>query len=58
MITRSQYLNGEATQREYYAQFVNDSVKNLVLLCVGAERIKNSTCPHLNDIPLVVWDRM
>lgn len=57
MITREQYMNKEATHREYYGQFVDQSVKDWVLGRIGIERILASTDPHLNDIHIEAWDR-
>lgn len=58
MFTRKQYLNKECSHREYYAQFVTEPVKARVRMCIGWERLKNSTDEHLNDIPLREWDRL
>lgn len=58
MITRQQYLNNEANHRQYYAQFVDDEIKNEVKRYIGIERIKASTDEHLNDIPMKNWDNM
>ena len=58
MITRMQYLKNEASHNEYYAQFVHAGVKNMVRLYIGESAIRNSTDPHLNDIPLVKWDSL
>lgn len=56
MITRKDYLDGKATHREYYAQFVTEQIRDLVRHGVGIERIKKSTDKHFNDIPLHIWD--
>lgn len=58
MITRKEYMAGACTHREYYAQFVTAGTKYLVIQAIGAERIKASTHPHFNDIPLAEWDRL
>lgn len=67
MITRKEYMASTtgksdeertALHRAYYAQFVTDAVKRLVVLHIGAERIANSTDPHFNDIPLAHWDAL
>jgi hypothetical protein len=62
---RSEYLDnyhgGEAgakLHRAYYGQFVTDKVRDVVLRCIGADVIKASTDPDLNDIPLAKWDCM
>ena len=31
MFTRQQYMNKEVTHNEYYAQFVTEHIKNIVL---------------------------
>ena len=56
MFTRKQRLNDECTHAEYYAQFINESVKDRVLKYIGLDAIKRSTDEHMNDIPLVQWD--
>lgn len=58
MFTRKQYLNHECSHREYYSQFVNDSIKNDVIQKFGIERLKNSTDEHFNDLPLSQWDQL
>lgn len=56
MKTRKEYLNGTVTHDEYWSQFVTDDVMSDVKRAIGYERIVNSKCPHLNDIPLSCWD--
>jgi len=56
MHTRKDYLNNLCTFREYYSQFVDQSVKNKVAQYIGVSRIVASTDEHLNDIPLKEWD--
>ena len=58
MRTRQQYLNGECTYKEYYAQFVTESHINKVVSIVGKDKLLNSTDKNLNDIPLIIWDRI
>jgi hypothetical protein len=58
MFTRAQYLNKECTHRQYWAQFVTPSMKAMVRSNIGLDRLKRSTDPHLNDIPLAQWDQM
>lgn len=45
-----------AVHRSYFAQYVNDAVKGLVLRYIGLEVVRRSKDPHLNDIPLHRWD--
>lgn len=54
--TRRQRLDNECTHREYYAQFVTEQDRMLVLEI--EDRIYHSTCPSLNDIPLKIWTNM
>jgi len=56
--TRTQCLNKECSHREFYAQFVNEDVKNRVRWGIGLDRILAATDKHLNDIPLKVWDTL
>lgn len=56
MITRKEYMDGIFTHEKYYSQFVDHNIKNLVTRSIGLHRIKSSTDPHFNDIPLHEWD--
>lgn len=47
-----------ARHRAYYAQYVNESTIAAVVRAIGAERLRASTDPHLNDIPLGEWDAL
>lgn len=60
MKTRQDYLKRECTHREYYAQFVTDSIKNIVASRFGVERLKNALLEdeHLNSIKLIEWDML
>ena len=58
MYTRKDYMNNECSHREYYAQFVNQSVISRVLSVIGKDKILASNDEHLNDIPLNLWDSM
>lgn len=58
MFTRAQYLDRQCTHREYWAQFVTEGMRRMVLQRFTIERLKRSTDPHLNDIPLMEWDAM
>lgn len=59
---RSEYMNGQGDKtllhRQYYAQFVTDNVRALVLHTIGRSRLISSTDAHFNDIPLQRWDAM
>ena len=58
MKTRQQYLNQEISHHEYYSQYVTAGVISRVKSFIGEKRIKESTNPHFNDIPLWEWDRI
>ena len=49
-------MNKECTFKEYYGQFVNDSITRIVSNCIGKQRIKDSKDLYFNDIPLKHWD--
>lgn len=57
MIQRQDYIDGEVSHREYYAQFVNTQILNLALR-IGKSRLIASSDSHFNDIPLNEWDRL
>jgi len=54
--TRKNYLDGDCTHRDYYAQFVSPGRPNHVAGIIGGDRLLASTDSHLNDIPLRHWD--
>ena len=56
--TRQEYLAGICTHADYYGQFVTPDTLQSMAWVIPLERIKASTCPHLNDIPLEQWDRL
>lgn len=56
--TRQQYLNNECTHRQYYAQYVNEEVKNNLAKNISIDRLLASTDEHLNDISLKEWDNL
>jgi hypothetical protein len=60
MKTRQDYLNGNCTHSEYYAQFVRESMKNAIGRNIGVERLKQAfkEDQNLNTIPLAIWDNM
>lgn len=67
-MTRDEYLSFSSLEytaaqrmeahRKYHAQFVSEATIRFVVECIGADVIKASTDPHMNDIPLRHWDRM
>ena len=58
MRTRKQYMDGEVSHEDYFAQFVTDRIRNVVLLYIGKGAIRESLDEHFNDIPLHLWDRI
>jgi hypothetical protein len=56
-ITRTQYLNKEATHREYYSQFVTAGVIQRVKGFKLETLIKGKD-EHFNNIPLALWDSL
>lgn len=56
IFTRTQYMSGECTHHEYYIQFATPALRQEVARHIGVERIKASTDPYMNDIPLADWD--
>ncbi len=68
MFTREEYLiasrliasheNRLAAHRQYYAQFVNERTIAFVVNWIGKDKLKASTDPYMNDIPLNRWDSM
>jgi hypothetical protein len=56
--TRQQYLAKECDHKQYYAQFVTPYIIAMVTRIVGRKKLAASKDPHLNDIPLAVWDSM
>jgi hypothetical protein len=56
--TRAQYLNDECTHEQYYGQFVTGHLTDAVVNLIGLDRIKASSDPYLNDIPLKAWDNL
>lgn len=60
MKTRQNYLNGECSHRDYYAQFVTSGIKEIVRQRIGIKVIKESIKKdeNLNVISLAVWDSL
>lgn len=56
--TRQDYLDNRCTHEQYYDQFVNLHVKNLVIGTIGRLNIVRSTNEAFNDIPLRQWDSL
>jgi len=49
-------MNRECTHDQYYSQFVGKAMREYVVQMIGPHRLRLSTDPHLNDIPLSSWD--
>lgn len=58
MYSRQDYLDHKCTHREYYAQFVTEDTKKIVLHYIGRENLLYSRDPYFNDIPLKRWDNL
>jgi hypothetical protein len=54
--TRPEYLAGLCSHRDYYAQFVTEGTRRAVARTLTLTRLKRSTDPDFNDIPLTHWD--
>lgn len=59
LITRKQYLADSANLHQaYYAQFLTDATRAVVVQRFGKEALLASKDPHFNDIPLAAWDML
>ena len=68
MQTRKEYMqtNAEAetgekrfqAHRDYYGQFVTDSIAASVSRQIGRIRLASSECRHFNDIPMRAWNNV
>jgi len=58
MWTHADVLNKTCTHDEYFGQFVCDRISDYVQRVIGIDRIRESSNPHFNDIPLKEWDEM
>ena len=58
MYTEKNYLDGDCTHGQFYAQFVTPEHKLKVIQHVGLSTLLASTDEHLNDIPLKIWDQI
>ena len=58
---RRDYMEDRLTHAQYYEAWSewigHRAVERLVLHVAVMERLRASTDPHLNDIPLVLWDQ-
>lgn len=59
VITRQQYMdNSKELHHAYWLQFATPETFSLVRSSIGVDRIKASTDPYMNDIPLARWDAL
>jgi hypothetical protein len=60
MFTRTQYLNKEVSHDEYYAQFVTEHIKNIVLRnwSKATLQIAYAENEHFSVIPIKFWDML
>lgn len=58
MKTRQDYLNGDISFQDYYRQFATASVKAMVKSFMADRNVDIAADPHLNTIPLHLWDRL
>ena len=58
MYTRKDYLDKRCTHREYYAQFVDQWIREQVIHVVTLDYITRSRDEAFNDIPLHLWERV
>lgn len=56
--TATDLRNQTCTHDQFYSQFVTLDILQLVGKQIGIKRIRQSTDPHFNDIPLQKWDRL
>ena len=64
--TRAEYMKDaqhegkgpSAAHRRYFGQFVTAGTISRVVHAIGKEALMASTNPHLNDIPLKLWDQL
>lgn len=64
--TRAEYMEDvkhegkgpSAAHRRYFGQFVTPGTIARVLGAIGKEKLTASSDPHLNDIPLRLWDQL
>jgi hypothetical protein len=56
--TRADYMAARVDFWAYWEQFITPEVQRAVILGIGADRIKASTDPYLNDIPLSLFHEL
>ncbi len=60
MFTRQDYMNDKVSHREYYAQFVNEDVKRMVLNMFTLVELENAyrKDEYFNNLPMKKWDQL
>jgi hypothetical protein len=56
--TRKDYLSGQCTHEQYYAQFINDAGIALVQRSEAFKKLQKSKSTDLSSVELAVWDRI
>ena len=56
--TRADYMRGDVSHQDYYAQFATIAVIACVTARIGKARIQASKDEYFNDIPLAEWDEL
>lgn len=59
MLKRSDYMaDSSRLHDEYYLQFGTERMEERIHGAIGMKLIMASTDPHMNDIPLAMWDKL
>ena len=53
---RQEYMDHKITHQEYYEWFGKEIGFKPSMLRIPLDEVRNSQDPHLNDIPLTLWD--
>ena len=57
MFTRKQFTAGECTLHQYYAQYVSEATKAIVIETIGPQAIEHTTNPEVfDDVSMKNWD--
>lgn len=57
---REDYMRNPTPEahRAYYGQFTTPAIQAMIADYIGIEKLRASTDPHFNDIPLARWDSL
>jgi hypothetical protein len=59
MITRQEYLSSSSSlHQEYFLQFGNPVIRKMLESSISVDKLRESTDPYFNDIPLKWWDNL